>query len=134
MNKYQLEQAVRARIAAVDTALNKLSDEVAIEVIPLFKQWEPNHTYTINERLRDNDKLYRVVQTHTSQEDWRPADVPALYTEIAKPGEIPEWRQPTGAQDAYMTGDKVRYNDDIWQSTVDYNTWEPGVYGWDKEE
>ena len=33
-----------------------------------------------------------------------------------------------------MTGDKVRHNDDIWQSTVDYNTWEPGVYGWDKEE
>lgn len=134
MNKQQLEQAVHARIIEIDTALSKLTDEVAIDVIPLFKQWEPNHTYTINERLRDNDKLYRVVQTHTSQEDWHPADVPALYTEIAKPGEIPEWRQPTGVQDAYMTGDKVRYNDDIWQSTVDYNTWEPGVYGWDKEE
>jgi pyridoxine kinase len=52
-------------------------------------------------------------------------------------GTIPVWKQPTGAQDAYMTGDKVRYPDEqgeVWVSTVDNNVWEPGVYGWEKEE
>lgn len=52
---------------------------------------------------------------------------PALWTEVAKPGEIPVWRQPTGAQDAYNTGDKVRHDG---TSDIDANVWEPGVYGW----
>jgi hypothetical protein len=62
---------------------------------------------------------------------------PALFTEIAKPGEIPVWKQPTGAQDAYMTGDKVKYPDEngtIWVSIVDNNVWQPGVYGWEFTE
>lgn len=55
---------------------------------------------------------------------------PALWTEVAKPGEIPVWRQPTGAQDAYNTGDKVRHDGSVWTSDIDANVWEPGVYGW----
>ena len=50
-------------------------------------------------------------------------------------GEIPVWKQPTGAQDAYMTGDKVYYptkNDAIYISTVDNNVWAPDVYGWEE--
>lgn len=39
-------------------------------------------------------------------------------------------RVTTGAQDAYNTGDKVKHNDKTWESTVDANVWEPGVYGW----
>jgi hypothetical protein len=40
---------------------------------------------------------------------------------VAKPGEIPEWKQPTEAQDAYTKGDKVRHNGKIWISNVDAN-------------
>jgi hypothetical protein len=29
-----------------------------------------------------------------------------------------------------MTGDKVSHNDKHWESQVDNNVWEPGVYGW----
>ena len=46
------------------------------------------------------------------------------------PGTIAEWKQPTGSQDAYNTGDIVIYNDQTWESTVDNNVWQPGVYGW----
>jgi hypothetical protein len=45
------------------------------------------------------------------------------------------WRQPTGAQDAYRLGDKVHYPDKegpVWGSTIDYNTYQPGVYGWEE--
>lgn len=41
-----------------------------------------------------------------------------------------EWKQPTGAHDAYMAGDVQTHNGKTWESTVDYNVWEPGVSGW----
>ena len=98
---------------------------------------EEGKYYTVDERIRYNGKLYRVVQSHTSQADWKPDITPALFTEVAKPGEILVWKQPTGAQDAYMTGDKVKYPDEngtIWVSVVDNNVWQPGVYGWEFTE
>ena len=44
-----------------------------------------------------------------------------------------EWKQPTGAHDAYSKGDKVSHNGKNWVSDVDGNVWEPGVYGWTEE-
>ncbi len=37
--------------------------------------------------IRYADKLYRVVQAHTSQSDWTPDKTPALFAEVAKPGQ-----------------------------------------------
>ena len=46
--------------------------------------------------------------------------------------EFPEWVQPTGQHDAYMTGDKVTFNGTHYESVIDYNTWSPEAYpaGW----
>lgn len=112
-------------------AAESLTDEDALKGVELFKPWQTDTEYAVGERLRYADKLYRVVQAHTSQADWTPDITPALYTDIADPAEEwPEWRQPTGAQDAYAAGDKVSHNDKHWISDVDSNVWEPGVYGW----
>ena len=45
----------------------------------------------------------------------------------------PEWVQPTGAHDAYNTGDRVTYNGSVYESTMDGNTWSPDAYpqGWE---
>lgn len=110
-----------------------LSDEDAIEAVELFPKWAVSTDYAVDQRIRYEDKLYRVVQAHTSQEGWEPPATPALWTEVAKPGEIPVWKQPTGAQDAYMAGDKVHYpeaTDPVYVSDVDNNVWAPNVYGW----
>ena len=118
-------------------ASKSLTDSDALEGLELFDSWAVGVTYDMGKRIRYEGKLYKVNQAHTSQADWLPDTTPALYTEVAKPGEIPVWRQPTGAQDAYMTGDRVWYpdkNTDIWVSDYDNNVWEPGVYGWHKEE
>ena len=48
--------------------------------------------------------------------------------------EWPEWVQPTGAHDAYNTGDKVTHNGVKYISDVDANVWEPGVYGWSEAD
>lgn len=114
----------------VEQAATSLPDEDAADGAWLFPAWAPGVDYTVDKRIRYGEKLYRVVQAHTSQEGWEPDKTPALFTEVAKPGEIPEWKQPTGAQDAYAKGDKVRHNDKVWESQVDANVWEPGVYGW----
>ena len=39
-----------------------------------------------------------------------------------------------GAHDAYGAGDKVSHNGKHWTSGINGNVWEPGVYGWTKEE
>lgn len=111
-----------------------LPDEDALEAVELFPAWEPDTRYERFVRVRYGGKLYRCEQTHTSQAIYPPDIIPALWTEVAKPGEIPVWRQPTGAQDAYMTGDKVHYPDKdgpVYISMMDNNIWEPTVYGWE---
>ena len=127
------KQKARELRRKIEKAAIYLDDTDAVDAPELYPAWDGNGVrYTAGQRIRDGDKLYRVVQTHTSQQDWSPANTPALFTEVAKPGEIPEWNQPTGAQDAYMKGDKVRHNDKVWQSNTDNNVWEPGIYGWDE--
>ena len=112
-----------------------LPDDDALEAVELFPSWAVGIAYSVGERVQYNGKLYKVVQAHTSQADWTPDVVPALFTEVAKPGEIPVWKQPTGAHDAYNKGDKVYYptkDDDIYESLIDANVWSPNDYpqGW----
>lgn len=52
------------------------------------------------------------------------------WREVTDEGALAEWVQPTGAHDAYKAGARVTHNGQAWTSTVDANTWEPGVYGW----
>ena len=119
--------------AMIEKASVSLPDEDALEAVELFPMWQTDTAYDKGIRVRYGEKLYRCEQSHTSQADWTPDQTPALWTEVAKPGEIPVWKQPTGAQDAYMAGDKVHYptaNDQVYESTMDYNTYAPDVYGW----
>lgn len=135
MTKTELTNAVNARLAETNSALAKLDNETALDVLTLFPEWAVGKAYAVDERIRYGDKLYRCVQAHTSQADWTPDVTPALWSEVAEPGEIDIWKQPTGAQDAYMKGDRVHYptkEDPVYESTIDNNTWPPDVYGWQK--
>lgn len=128
------QEKARALRPLIEKAATSLDDADALEAVELFKTWYSGISYLADERVQYNGKLYRCVQSHTSQADWEPDRTPALWTDVAKPGEIPVWKQPTGAQDAYMRGDKVHYptaDDPVYVSTVDNNVWEPTVYGWE---
>lgn len=120
----------------IEKATVSLSDTDALDGIELFPVWAVGVAYEVDQRIRYGDKLYRVVQAHTSQADWTPDSVPALFTVVALPGEIPVWVQPTGAQDAYNKGDKVWYPEKdttVYVSLIDNNTWSPEAYpaGWE---
>ena len=56
------------------------------------------------------------------------------WREIVEDGGVPEWVQPTGAHDAYQTGDHVMFEGAEYVSLIDANTWSPTAYpqGWEK--
>jgi len=125
-----ISRAIELR-KVIEKASESLSDEIALTAPELFKPWRTNTSYTTGDRIQYNLTLYKCVQSHTSQSDWTPDVTPALWTEVSL-DEFPEWKQPIGAQDAYMKDDKVSHNGSHWISTVDSNVWEPGVYGWNQ--
>lgn len=127
-------QTLRAMIVK---AAASLDDTDALNAVELFAPWATATAYTVNQRIRYLDKLYKCVHAHTSQADWTPDVTPNLWTEVAEPGTIPVWKQPTGAQDAYMDGDLVHFPtsaDAVYINTVDFNTYAPNVYGWELYE
>lgn len=130
MSRSIIEKARYLR-AKIEELAETLTDEVALEYVALFKDWETDTSYAVGDRVKYNDVLYKCVQAHTSQDSWTPDLTPALWV-VVSIEEWPEWVQPIGAQDAYMTGDKVSHNEKHWISTADNNVWEPGVYGWDE--
>src|SRR5690625_4327408 len=63
---------------------------------------------------------------------WQP---PTAWREVVEEGSgAPEWVQPTGAHDAYQTGDTVTFEGQEYVSLIDGNTWSPTAYpqGWEK--
>lgn len=114
-----------------------LSDSEALEGIELFPSWKSNTDYVLDNRVKYNGELYKMIQpTHHSQDDWTPDVAVSIWVKVDDPSiEWPEWKQPTGAHDAYKNGAKVSHNGKHWINTYgDGNSWEPGVYGWDLVE
>ena len=108
------------------------TDEGALKSPELFPVWNAQGViYAAGVRVRYDDLLYKCLTEHTSQESWAPNVSPSLWVRIDDPAiEWPQWRQPTGSEDAYAKGAKVSHKEKHWVSDVDANTWEPGVFGW----
>ena len=56
------------------------------------------------------------------------------WREVVEEGAAPEWVQPTGAHDAYQTGDHVMFEGQEYVSLIDGNTWSPTAHpqGWER--
>lgn len=116
--------------AEIEERAKELPDSTAFEVPYMFPAWKIKE-YQTGDRVQYSGTLYKCLQSHKAQEDWTPDTAVSLWVRIDDPAiEWPEWRQPTGAQDAYAMGAKVSHNGKHWISDVDSNVWEPGVYGW----
>ena len=123
--------------ALMEKSATSLTDEEALTGVELFPMWKADKWYEAEERIRYEDKLYRCVIAHTSQESWTPDITPALWTEVAPPSVIPVWKQPIGVSDAYRIGDKVHYpteNDPVYICVSDYNVYPPDQFGWELVE
>lgn len=138
MNRMQAAEQLRK---AIQMFAKTLTDEEAVEIATVYPAYAVDVAYAVDdlitygENSAGDPQLYRVVQAHTSQADWPPDATPALYTPIGlDDAGYPIWRQPTGAHDAYKTGDIVNYNGKLYISTIDGNVWAPDVYpaGWEE--
>ena len=136
-NAYQAAQAQKTEMEKAQAVFNELTqaytldmatDEQAYVMRYLYDQFDPDgHPYEKDDRFMYNDKFYKVLLNHKSQADWTPNTAVSLYVEIPDPSiEYPEWKQPTGAHDAYAKDAKVTHNGEKYISQIDANTTEPG--------
>lgn len=130
-------------IKSKEDSLNKIGklfanqvvdDAVALSIQEFYDEWNVGVTYEVGRYLQYKGVLYKVLQPHTSQETWTPDVASSVYAKVLidPTGEtIPEWEQPDSTN-AYMTGDKVRFEGVVYESTVDNNIWSPTAYpaGW----
>lgn len=74
---------------------------------------------------------WTVYEATTEPEEPKPEPEPEPDPE-PEPTDYPDFVQPTGAHDAYQTGDIVKYNGQLYESTIDNNVWSPDTYpqGW----
>lgn len=119
----------------------ELPDTNAMEIADLYedysigKTYPEGYTFKYGVNADGETQLYSVLQEHTSQEEWKPNETPSLYKAVGFTDDgVSIWTQPLGSTDAYMAGDVVEHNGTIWESTIDNNVWEPGVYGWKQKE
>ena len=90
MTLIELAQKLRSYI---EKAAISLSDADALEAIQLYPSWKNNTEYKVDDRVRYEDVLYKVLQDHTSQSAWTPPAAPSLFAKvlIPDPTVIPEW-------------------------------------------
>ena len=130
MNKLQAAEHLRR---ALQMFAATLSEEQAMEIAAVYDEWQPDRQYAQGAYLTygtngvGDPQLYKVVQAHTSQADWAPDKTASLYTPIGlDDSSHPIWSQPTGAHDAYNTGDVVDYGGTLYESLINGNTTVPG--------
>ena len=121
-----------------DKFLPNLTDEQVLVIPLLLPKWREGVDYKENDRIRYSNKIYKVLQNHTSQEGLEPDVTPDLFERIVKKvvddneqTEILEWEK-RDVKNPYMKGDKVSYQGKIYVSNIDINLTTPGkaLSGW----
>lgn len=137
------EQAAQQLRRAIQLFINTLDEDTALEVATVYPAWKVNTYYakgqiiTYGTNSVGDPQLYKVITGHTSQADWTPDTAASLFDSFGlDESGYPIWAQPTGAHDAYNTGDVVNYKGILYESLIDGNTWSPDVYpaGWQKKD
>lgn len=102
-------------------------------------EWIANEEVVIGDTRTFNGDTWRCIQSHTTQANWTPDVVPALWEIVlSNPDIIEDWVQGggTGTAGSYNSGDEVYHdnpndNGNIWlyRSNIPANTTEPGRDG-----
>jgi hypothetical protein len=122
----QLLQKISLALSYIVQNMDNFSDYQALQIAELYAAWHIDVNYKVGQIVRHEEKLYRCVQAHTSQENWTPDVSASMWSEIkfAENG-IEEWIQPTGSHNAYNVGDHVMHNGVEWVSLINGNVYEP---------
>ena len=66
-------------VNTIKTLRETIPDEIALQNISIYPEWREGLNLQIGDRLKYQEKLYKVIQAHTTQADWQPNLVPALF-------------------------------------------------------
>ena len=106
-----------------------LSDDEALKVPALYPEWSGNSVvYPVGTRVLYNGTLYRALETRTSTPTESPIDSPQNWVKVLPSSSCenaPEWENGH----SYNQGDRVTRRGNIYESTIDSNIYEPGVFG-----
>ena len=76
----ELEKGIKTAFETL--VLSKdLSKEQKENILNQYKPYQIGKNYEENEKFTYKDKVYEVIQAHTSQTTWLPEATPALYRE-----------------------------------------------------
>lgn len=119
-------EEAKAIIDALVSLREIATDDMALEVPALYPKWRAEKEYEAGERVMHDGVLYKVLQDHAAQAGWTPDAAPSLFATVltADDGTPLAWVQPDSTN-PYMAGDKVIHNEQVWESLVDNNVWEP---------
>lgn len=120
-----------ARFMLASTAMT-IADNDVLKFSAILPEWTADGAFKAKEVVKFGKDLYRAVQDVPASVTDEPDKLNTYWSKIqpsAADG-IYEWLQPLGATDCYSLNDIVMHNGKKLKSTVNYNVWEPGVYGW----
>ena len=125
---------LKATIEKIDTLWieNKITEEQRKELIELAREKaNPENSYAplqeqIDSIYTEIDRMKNRLDTLEGKEEPTEPEEPV--------DEYPEYVQPTGAHNAYNTGDKITYNNKKYVCKINGCVWNPDVYpqGWEE--
>ena len=70
----------------ITAQINTLSvdDNTALRMLEFYPEWASDTDYTVGYRVQRSGRLWRCLQTHTSQAGWEPENAASLWTEICE--------------------------------------------------
>ena len=126
---------------ALQLFANTFTEEQAMELSTIYPKWKSGVAYKVGDIITYGEngvgdpQLYKVVQAHTSQDDWIPGQgTDSLYDAFGlDESGYPVWAQPSGSHDCYNKGDIVNFEGQLYISLIDGNVWSPTTYsaGWE---
>ena len=129
-----IKKATRKLVSKSEISVDEYKD-----IISIYDDWQAGVAYSKGQVVKYKDELWEVIQDHSSQVDWTPDSVPALFKSVTAPKTndgveiVPDFKQPTGGHDAYKKGDKVKFEGKVYESLIDNNSYSPSAYpqGWE---
>ena len=118
-----LNAATAAARITIKGQLDSIGDDAVAEVAALFPDWTPGVKVAPGDVLAWDGTLVEVIQAHTTQADWTPDNVPALFR-IHRTPQMTEWV----AGIAVKAGERFGYGGATWEVVQAHTTqkgWEP---------
>ena len=118
-----LNAAAAAAGITIKAQLDTIGDAAVAEVAALFPDWTPGAKVKPGDVLAWDGTLVEVIQGHTTQADWTPDKVPALF-KVHRTPEMTAWV----AGITVAAGERFTFGGATWECLQAHTTqqgWEP---------